>query len=85
MIGGIDVRIPSGAGPQSIEVAVRAIRQAWPGAVFENGNTAERYPFFRQIPFGAVDELFVYRDYVKGYNRNPMFSQTVEFFWNITK
>ena len=30
-------------------------------------------------------ELFVYRDYVKGYNRNPMFSQTVEFFWNITK
>jgi len=30
-------------------------------------------------------ELFVYRDYVKGYDRNPMFSQTVEFFWNITK
>lgn len=30
-------------------------------------------------------ELFVYRDYVKGYKRNPMFSQTVEFVWNITK
>ena len=30
-------------------------------------------------------ELFVYRDYVKGYNRNPMFSQTVEFFWNLSK
>ncbi len=30
-------------------------------------------------------ELFVYRDYVTGYNRNPMFSQTVEFVWNLSK
>ena len=33
----------------------------------------------------SVIGLDVYRDYVKGYKRNPMFSQTVEFFWNITK
>jgi peptide/nickel transport system substrate-binding protein len=30
-------------------------------------------------------ELFVYRDYISGYKRNPMFSQTVEFFWDINK
>ncbi len=62
MIGGIDIRIPNRAGQESVEVAVRAIRQKWPAAVFENGNTAERYDYFWQIPFGDVEELFVYRD-----------------------
>jgi hypothetical protein len=62
MIGGIDIRIPNRAGQESVEVAVRAIRQQWPSAVFENGNTAERYDSFWQIPFGDVEELFVYRD-----------------------
>jgi len=62
MIGGIDIRIPNRAGQESLEVAVRAIRQHWPRAVFENGNTAERYDYFGQIPFGDVEELFVYRD-----------------------
>lgn len=62
MIGGIDVRLPSAAGPESLEVAVRAIRQLWPFAVFEHGETGERYDYFWQIPFGTVDELFVYRN-----------------------
>jgi hypothetical protein len=62
MIGGIDIRIPNRVGQESVEVAVRAIRQQWPRAVFENGNTAERYDYFWQIPFGDVEELFVYRD-----------------------
>jgi hypothetical protein len=62
MIGGIDVRIPSKAGDLSLEVAVRAIRQVWHEAVFENGLTGERYDSFHEIPFGETEEIFVYRD-----------------------
>lgn len=62
MVGGVDVHIPSRVGSFSIEVAVRAGRQKWPKAVFENGSNADRYDDFRQIPFGTLDELFVYRD-----------------------
>lgn len=62
MIGGIDIRIPNRVGPKSVEVAVRAIRQQWPRAVVENGTTTARYDYFWQIPFGDVEELFVYRD-----------------------
>lgn len=62
MIGGIDVRLPSMAGVESVEVAARAVRQAWPHAVFEHGDTGERYSYFWQVPFGELRELFVYRD-----------------------
>ncbi len=62
MIGGIDIHLPTMAGASSIEVASRAIRQRWPLAVFENGITGERYDQFWEIPFGEVEELFVYRD-----------------------
>jgi hypothetical protein len=62
MIGGIDVHLPTRAGGSSVEVAVRAIRQRWPRAVFENGLTGERYDHFRHIPFGEIEEIFVYRD-----------------------
>ena len=62
MIGGIDVQIPTRCGPLATEVAVRAVRQRWPQAEFENGVTGERYREFCQIPFGEIDEIFVYRD-----------------------
>lgn len=62
MIGGIDIRLPTRAGIEAVEVAVRAIRQRWPLAVVENGETGERYRSFRQVPFGDARELFVYRD-----------------------
>ena len=62
MIGGIDVPIETRAGATSSEVAVRAIRQRWPVAVFENGLTGDRYDDFREIPFGEIEELFVYKD-----------------------
>jgi len=62
MIGGIDVRLPSRAGPVSIEVAARAIRQLWPRAAFENGDTGKRYEHFFEIPFSEASELFIYRD-----------------------
>lgn len=62
MIGGIDVHLPTRAGASSIEVAVRAVRQRWPVATFENALTGEQYPHFGQIPFGEIQELFVYRD-----------------------
>jgi len=62
MIGGIDVPLRTMAGDSSSEVAVRAIRQEWPLAVFENGLTGERYNNFWQIPFDEIEEIFVYRD-----------------------
>ena len=62
MIGGIDVFLTSRAGGSTLEIAVRAIRQSWPHAVFQNALTGVRYDVFRQIPFGRLDELFVYRD-----------------------
>ena len=62
MIGGIDIHLPTNAGISAIEVAVRAIRQFWRNATFENALTGKRYDFFLQIPFGNIEELFVYRD-----------------------
>ena len=37
-------------------------RQHWPRAVFEDAVTGDRYNHFWEIPFGDVEELFVYRD-----------------------
>lgn len=62
MIGGIDIHLPTRAADASMEVAVRAVRQCWSHAVFENGVTGERYDEFWRIPFGELEELFVYRD-----------------------
>lgn len=62
MIGGIDVIIPTTAGKMALEAAVRVIRFIWPHAVFANSVTAECYDQFEQIPFGLLNELFVYRD-----------------------
>jgi hypothetical protein len=62
MIGGIDVHIPTKAGALSLELAARAIRQRWPGAVLENGTTGQRYESFAEVPFEGLEELFVYRD-----------------------
>jgi hypothetical protein len=62
MIGGIDIPIPTRAGDLAIEVAVRAIRQAWPNAVFADATTGVGYDHFREIPFGNITELFVYQD-----------------------
>jgi hypothetical protein len=59
MLGAIDTRLPTKAGIEAVEVAVRAIRQLWPHAVWENGESGERYDFFWQIPFGELTELFV--------------------------
>jgi hypothetical protein len=62
MIGGVEYQIPSRAGESSVKVAVSAIQQKWPRAVFENGETGERYNDFREIPFEKLREIFVFRD-----------------------
>ena len=62
MIGGIDIDVPTRCGESSIEVTVRAIRQLWPHAEFENGINGDRYQHFWQIPFGEIEEIFVYRE-----------------------
>ena len=62
MIGGIDIAIPAQNVDSSLVAAVRAILQYWPRAVFENGTTGQRYNRLPDIPFGRLQEIFVYRD-----------------------
>jgi hypothetical protein len=62
MIGGVDVDIPTSAGPIALVTAVRAIRQVWRRAVFENATNGDGYPQFDDIPFGTLSELFIYRN-----------------------
>lgn len=62
MIGGIDIAIPTQAGDLSLMAAVRAILQYWPSAVFENAVTGQRYDCLAELPFGRIEEIFVYRD-----------------------
>ena len=63
MIGGVETYVRTGAGTAALEAAVRAIRQHWPGAVFENGDRGDKYDEFWQVPFGELSEIFVYRDH----------------------
>jgi hypothetical protein len=60
MIGGHDIVIPAAGAPSSLEACVRAIRQHWPHARFENAETAEKYA--DEIPFVRVNQLFAYSD-----------------------
>ena len=62
MIGGVERRITTRAGELAVQVAVRAARQQWPKAVFENADTGDRYARFWDIPFQGLKEIFVYRD-----------------------
>jgi hypothetical protein len=62
VIGGIDTRLPTHDSAIALEVAVRAVRQCWPRAVYENADSGDRYSQFKSIPFGALHEIFVYRD-----------------------
>lgn len=62
MIGGIDIAILTQNSDSGLVAAVRAILQYWPRAVFENGTTGERYDRLANVPFGRLQELFVYRD-----------------------
>jgi hypothetical protein len=60
MIGGNDIVIPAAGTPASLEACVRAIRQYWPHARFENAETAEKYT--SEIPFGRLKQLLAYPD-----------------------
>ena len=46
-----------------MEIAVRKIGERWRLAEFENGITGDQYHEFRQIPFGEIEEIFVYADH----------------------
>ena len=63
MVGGIDIQIATKRGTSSMEIAVRTIGERWQPAEFENGITGDRYHEFRQIPFGEIEEIFVYADH----------------------
>jgi hypothetical protein len=62
MINGIDVHLRTRADSVACEAAVRAIRLYWPSAVFEDGLSGDLYGSFEAIPFGEIEEVFVYKD-----------------------
>ena len=61
MIGGADIVIPAKNKPESLDSAVRCVRIYWPMSVFHNAHTSEVYLEYRDIPFGLIKEIFVYR------------------------
>lgn len=62
MICGVDIRLNSVAGRDSLEIAARAVAQIWQKADFADGETGERYDEDWLVPFSEMDEVFVYRD-----------------------
>ena len=62
MIGGVEIEMPAKDCGMAIEVAARAVWQHWPHAAFEDATTGQRFDQFHEIPFGTLDEIFVYRD-----------------------
>jgi hypothetical protein len=63
MIGGTDVTLTTRAGDLALEAAVRVIRTVWRSARYEDADGGRQYDRFSEIPFGELDELFVYRDH----------------------
>jgi hypothetical protein len=61
MIGGVESQVLTQTA-DALEIGIRTIQRHWPKAVIENGETAERYHHVRDVPFGKMSELFVYRD-----------------------
>ena len=47
MIGGIDIQLPTWAGDEAVQVSC-AIREHWPQAVFESGDSGDKYEDFRR-------------------------------------
>ena len=62
MIGGIDITIPTFAGPMAIDLATRHLRMRWPNAVFEDAVNGTLFSKYADLPFRFLREIFVYRD-----------------------
>lgn len=62
MLEGYEVSIPTCAGDSALIAAARAILLHWPDAVFEECSGGALFDRFEAVPFGRLDELFVYRD-----------------------
>jgi len=62
-IGGRDTIWEITAKPETaLAAVVRFLRERWPNCVIENTETAEIYTTYEAVPFGQVQELFVYKD-----------------------
>lgn len=62
MIGGTDIVIPATGAAAALDAGVRAIREYWPQATFEDAVTGEKYSRHSDLPFDRTQELFVYKD-----------------------
>jgi hypothetical protein len=62
MIGGTDIVIPTGGGHAHLDLCLRVIRRYWPGAVFEDALTGDRYDRYESLPIGRLKEVLVYQD-----------------------
>ena len=66
MISGSDIIIanPGRSVPEVLDAIVRIIQARWSGSIIQDGATGQRFASYSAVPFGALQELFVYRDEV---------------------
>ena len=64
MISGSDIIIanPGRSVPEVLDAIVRTIQDRWPESIIQDGATGQRFASYSAVPFGALQELFVYRD-----------------------
>jgi hypothetical protein len=64
MIGGEDIIIETSdrRKPAVLDLVVRFIRRRWPHAVVQDGTSGNCFSSYAALPFGHIEELFVYRD-----------------------
>lgn len=61
-IGGVDILIPAVPGPVALADAAKVIHRHWPAAVFENPLTGDLYFKIEEVPFDAIEEIFMYKN-----------------------
>jgi hypothetical protein len=64
MIGGTDIILENFSldAAATLETVARVARSQWPDAVFVDASSGRRFASFAAAEFGALHELFVFRD-----------------------
>jgi hypothetical protein len=62
MINGRDIVIATPAGSKAMDLALRAAKKLWPGAVVEDAETARIFDPFSLMSSSGASEVLVYKD-----------------------
>jgi hypothetical protein len=64
MIGGEDIVIERGNADRSLlfEAIAQATSESWPALIVQDAATGDTYASIRDVPFGALSEMILYRD-----------------------